>query len=327
LGKFRDLAGQKFGKLTAIEVIGRTHYGRLMWRCNCECGRTKDILANSLTAGRTKSCGECLYDFTGQRFGHLVVIEAAPSLNKNRRWKCRCDCGRFKIIVAWQLKNVVSCGCKTSRIDLTGQKFGRLTVLHYSHTIDQKAMWQCECECGNKPIIVAASLRSGHTKSCGCYKLEAAAIANTTHGLSGKKTRLYEIWIGMKARCFRKSHRAYKYYGGRGITVCQEWKDDFKAFYDWAFINGYEEDLSLDRIDVNGNYEPNNCKWATFLEQSRNKQNSSFIEINGEYKTIAEWSEISGVKPGTFHSRIARGWEGEELLTPAKKTKWNIRLK
>ena len=156
-------------------------------------------------------------------------------------------------------------------IDLTGKKFGRLTVVGYSHKDSHGACyWECVCKCGSPLIVRGQNLRSGHTQSCGCLQKERVAVANMTHGLKG--TRLYRIWIDMKGRCYNPKATCHKDYGGRGITVCDEWKDNFQAFYDWAMPNGYRDDLSIDRIDVNGNYEPSNCRWATASEQQKNKR-------------------------------------------------------
>ena len=143
--------------------------------------------------------------------------------------------------------------------DLTGQRFGRLTVLERT-----ELKWLCKCDCGNKKIVAGGHLVSGDTKSCGCLRIK--------HGM--RNTRLYSIWHGMKERCYNTKHKFYKHYGGRGIKVCEEWKNDFQTFADWALSHGYADNLTIDRIDVNGNYEPSNCQWATNAEQQRNKRNS-----------------------------------------------------
>jgi hypothetical protein len=331
LPKLNDLSGQKFGKLTAIRIIGRSEGGKVLWHCQCECGRTKTVPSGYLTIGDTTTCGECTHDLRGLRFGKLVVVEPAPSAKGRRRWKCACDCGGEKTTFASYLKDggVTSCGCWTRMKDMTNQKFGRLTVIEFSHFNNQgRALWHCECECGEKPIVVGGDLRSRHTRSCGCLLNEiTAAGTNTTHGLSKVEPRLYGIWNGMKSRCFRETDEAYKNYGARGITVCSEWANDFKAFYDWSMNNGYEDDLSIDRIDVDGDYEPNNCRWATLEKQSRNRRSNHFVEINGETKTLTEWAELSGVSCSAIRVRIKRGWSGEQLLTPVKETKRNIRIK
>lgn len=155
-------------------------------------------------------------------------------------------------------------------VDITDQKFGRLTVIGRAETKNKHTMWRCVCDCGNEIIAEAYNLKCGHTGSCGCVQIERTAEANRTHGM--RKTRLYRIWTDMKNRCYQQSYHGFKHYGGRGITVCKEWKNSFEAFRDWALSNGYADNLTIDRIDVNGNYRPDNCKWATMADQNKNKR-------------------------------------------------------
>ena len=162
-------------------------------------------------------------------------------------------------------------------IDLAGKQFGRLKVIERAETVNKRTKWLCECDCGNEIIAEAYNLKSGHTQSCGCLQSEAASCANKTHGMT--RTRLYRIWNCMHNRCYRKSYHAFKHYGGRGIVVCDEWLHDFQAFYDWAIANGYKDDLSIDRIDPNKNYSPDNCRWATMAEQNKNKRAENGFKI------------------------------------------------
>ena len=157
-------------------------------------------------------------------------------------------------------------------IELTGQQFGRLLVIERYGSKDGKATWKCRCECGKEVVVVGRDLRKGLTRSCGCLQKELFA-KNTNNPATHRKTgtRLHNEWRGMKARCYIPSCSNYEYYGGRGITVCDEWKDDFLAFEKWALENGYNDDLSIDRIDSDGNYEPSNCRWVTMQKQFWNR--------------------------------------------------------
>lgn len=194
-----------------------------------------------------------------------------------------------------------------------GDKFGRLTVVScIGKNAKGRWLFLCKCDCGKETAVLGKSLKSGNTKSCGCYRLEAGIASNTTHGMS--KTKLYRIWASMKDRCLRPKSTAFYKYGGRGITVCEEWLD-FENFRAWAMANGYEEGLSIDRVNPNGNYEPSNCRWVTMQEQAHNKRTSVFITYNGETHTLKQWSEIVGVNYYTMQNRYKAGKSPAEILS------------
>lgn len=201
--------------------------------------------------------------------------------------------------------------------DRTGQKYGRLLVIKYLYTNKRKkAVWLCKCECGKYIEVPSDNLAIGNTKSCGCLKHEIAinhySNLNKQHRMKG--TKIYSKWLWMKARCYKEHTHGYKNYGGRGIKVCDEWLHNFKNFYDWAINNGYSDDLTIERIDTNGDYEPSNCKWITNLEQQNNKRNNRFIEYKGEKHTIAEWSRITGINKNTILDRLNNNWDTAEIL-------------
>lgn len=159
-------------------------------------------------------------------------------------------------------------------VDLTGKKFGRLTVLKRVenkkiNSRNQKSQWLCQCDCGNKTVVMGTNLRNDYTKSCGCLQREATSKANSTHQGTGSK--VHNVWRSMKARCYIPTCSNYEYYGGRGIKVCPEWLHDFEKFREWALENGYEDNLTIDRIDVNKDYSPENCRWITFQENCWNR--------------------------------------------------------
>lgn len=211
-------------------------------------------------------------------------------------------------------------------IDLTGQQFGRLFVIervgnYISPQGVKQAQWRCKCKCGNETNVTTAKLRSGHTQSCGCKVVETIAQMNKTYGMSN--SRLHYAWGNMKSRCYNPNNRFFKRYGGRGITVCEEWRDSFTAFVDWAMENGYRDNLTIDRIDNNKGYSPNNCRWVTAKVQANNRSTSKVYVIDGTAKSISEWCERYTKKKSTVAYRLNAGWTIEEALelVPRKKTK------
>lgn len=259
-------------------------------------------------------------DMTGERFGSLVVVERAENNHRGlARWKCKCDCGRETIVNGADLRSGLtkSCGDKIHKAgvnlhNLVGKRYGRLVVIKRAKNDKMgRVRWLCQCDCGNQKIVRRSSLQSGLTKSCGCWLKDNPS--NVSHRMS--KTRVYGIWCAVKDRCYNTNVPTYKNYGGRGIAVCEEWRNDPIAFIEWAYENGYSDDLSIDRIDVNGNYEPSNCRWADIETQANNKRNTVFITCNGETHNLKEWSEITGIKHSVIYNRYrVYGWSAERAL-------------
>ena len=210
-------------------------------------------------------------------------------------------------------------------IDLTGKKFNRLTVIRRAYDKDKHPAWLCKCDCGNETVVLGTYLKNGRIKSCGCFRKEYLkekmnemnkSLGKETHGQT--ESRLYNIWCGMKCRCENKN---YEHYGKRGISVCDEWKNSFISFRDWAMQNGYTENLTIDRVDVNGNYCPENCRWVTQKEQMSNTTRNIKVTINGITKCVAEWCEEYGILQTTVYQRVTNfGWNYHDaIITPTRK--------
>jgi hypothetical protein len=198
-------------------------------------------------------------------------------------------------------------------IDLTGQRFGRLTALSYEGRSKQyDALWRCICDCGAQCQVRAGALRGGHTQSCGCLQRERTRASHLSHGLTNSK--LYGVWSEMKRRCSNSHDTAYGDYGGRGITVCEEW-GRFEPFYEWARENGYQEGLTIERVNNNAGYEPSNCVWATQAVQNRNMRSNIILDFHGQRIKLIEWADSLGIPADIFHTRVRRGWSAERVLT------------
>lgn len=240
-----NLTGQRFGKLTALKPVDIPTKAGSFWLCQCDCGNTTIANTANLKKGNTKSCG-CLAHARKSPSTHPVTVV------KTRKT------GHIK--------------------DLTGQRFGKLIVIGYAGVDDAShALYRCQCDCGNTVVKRGSSLKSGGIKSCGCLR-------GQSHGDSSPASenhRIYDVWIGMRDRCLNPNAHGHEWYGDRGITVCDEWKDDYSKFKDWALAHGYKDSLSLDRIDVNQGYSPENCRWTTPSIQSINRQNMTRYPYHG----------------------------------------------
>lgn len=345
VARFKDLTGQRFGRLTCIEFVGRNKSYDALWRCHCSCGNEHVTRAGALKNGHTQSCG-CLqrdaakavvryHDLTGQVFGRLTTLRIAEKIRGRMAWLCLCECGRQKAVRADCLTKGVtrSCGCFAADVhrqtphyhNIAGRRFGRLVAVERTGLDSQgRALWKCKCECGAQITAPKGSLQYGGVQSCGCLRKERSIEATTTHGLSGGRergNRPYRIWLNMKQRCSNPKAAKFHLYGGRGIRVCDEWANDFAVFHAWAMANGYRDDLSIDRKDNDGNYEPGNCRWATRQEQSLNTRQNRIIRHAGEERPLAEWAASLGMKYSALRARLDdHGWSVERALsTPVKR--------
>ena len=266
-------------------------------------------------------------ELIGKKFGKLTVLRES---NMKHKLVCKCDCGNIREIYAIDLINghTKSCGCMRNPHpieSLIGKKFGKLTVLDKSK-ISGKVI--CKCDCGNVVEVFKGNLLKGnHTTSCGCAIKEIVSKVNFIHG--GTRTKLYYVYYAMKNRCYREKDINYKNYGGKGITVCEEWLLPnglgFKNFKEWAYNNGYFEaergKCTLERIDYNKNYCPENCKFIPGNLQAINKSNNKSIPFNNEMHTISEVARATGILPGTISSRLRNtNMSIEEVLTPPEGT-------
>lgn len=213
---------------------------------------------------------------------------------------------------------------KIDEQSVLGEKYGRLTLTRFIERRGNNLYFECDCECGNKKIASYSNIKCGNVRSCGCWQRESRIITHTTHRKENLK--LYKVYDGMKQRCCNPNNISYKNYGGRGITVCDEWlgKHGFDTFFEWANKNGYKEGLSIDRIDNNKGYSPSNCKWATLYEQGANKRNNIVITYHGETHIISEWARIYGIKSGTIRKRYHAGYRGEQLFSKTSMCGGNV---
>lgn len=204
-------------------------------------------------------------------------------------------------------------------MDLSGRRFGRLVVIRYEPRPGGKRHWVCKCDCGNKVVVESFNLRAGRQKSCGCYRSERSAAKRIIHnqsygGRDGHPTRLYQIWSGMRKRCRTPTSRAFRLYGGRGIAICAQW-EAFLEFERWALANGYRDDLSIDRIDNDGPYSPENCRWTDAKTQARNSRVAKPILFRGKLAPLVEHCEDAGLPIHRVRFRISSGWSIEEAFS------------
>lgn len=201
----------------------------------------------------------------------------------------------------------------SSLIDITNLKFGKLTVIgrDSSNSKSGNAKWICRCDCGNVVSVVGSKLRNSHTTSCGCNRKSEKAGGHS-------KERLYITWYGMHRRCYNQNHDRYRWYGAKGILVCSEWHS-FSTFREWALINGYTDELTIDRINSSGNYCPENCRWVDMKFQANNRSNNRIIEIDGTSYTVSQLADEYGLSQYTVFNRLYLGWDTRRIInTPER---------
>lgn len=336
--------GSRHAKWTVIAATGRhTHY-----RCRCDCGAEREVHKNSLVHGYSTSCGCGVHEkkrdkaeekLTGRQFGRLTVLSFSHAENLQNHWLCRCECGQTAAVPTHALTggHTRSCGCLQKEMrasygwnsyaeDKTGKRYGRLTVTGLSSHRGKKGQlyWDCRCDCGGTTRVCAGALPAGEVQSCGCLLVDSAKRNFTKHGMSGTPT--YQVWKSMLARCRNPNGHAYPGYGGRGIAVCDSWRESFENFF--KDMGERPAGCSLDRVNNDGNYEPGNCRWATAFEQNNNKSNTIFVVFDGRRQSLVEWARELGVPRKRLYSRIVlHGWPVEEAMTAVKRGKSNINSK
>lgn len=243
----------------------------------------------------------------------MLIVTGLSHKDKysHKYWKCYCECGKEVTVHYGNLNNgrSQSCGCARSKPthDLTGKVFGRWTIVDFSHRDnDSNPFWNAICSCGTVRKVEGSSIFSGKSRSCGCLQRDSV----TTHGRS--ESLIYQVWGGMVGRCHNKKDPSYYRYGGRGITVCDRWRDSFENFLE--DMGEKPEGMSIDRINNNSCYCPENTRWATPTEQQRNRNCNKMLTFNGKTQTLAGWAEELNIKYPTLASRIRSGWPLEKAL-------------
>jgi len=259
----------------------------------------------------------------GAHYGRWTVLsDAGKNRHGARLVLAECKCGTKRVVQFVSLRhgNSRSCGCY--REDVAGARYGRWTVLSNAGTNSHgKRLVLCRCSCGTERVVQYHSIKHGGSKSCGCWNQEQAVTTNTTHGSCG--SRLYRVWEDMKSRCKYPTHQAYAHYGGRGITVCTEWHD-FIPFQKWATENGYQQGLSIERLDNDAGYSPGNCCWATPQMQSRNRRTNHFIEAWGETRILNDWAadERCSITAAGIKCRLKKGMSPEAAISTPDRRTW-----
>lgn len=332
--------GARFSRLTVIGEPFKNKHHISHVRCLCDCGTESVASCRQLLIGQTKSCG-CFRRESGlrqskkmaesgktapvdagSRFGKLSVLTGKwIGSGARRKVHCVCDCGTEKDVVIADLRagKTTSCGCyrrewQEHRYPLpTGQKFGKLTVIRGAGHQGRGRMVEAQCDCGNVTTANIDNIRNGHTTSCGCQKvLSGVSRAKHGHSRQGARSQTYQAYRDMRTRCENPNYPEFHLYGGRGITVCERWRQGFEFFL--ADMGESPKGMTLERDRVNEGYAPDNCRWATPAEQSVNKRNNVFIEYGGRRQTVSQWAAELGLSAGRMYYGVKQGWPPEKLL-------------
>lgn len=354
--KNQNAIGEKYNHWTVIDVVMNEKRHEYEWICMCDCGNIVQQRTYNVKSGKSKQCRECSsknkvsknpkklkrentsISYIGKQYGELIVEDDYYDKKlKCRIFKCKCSCGQTRLAKRYKVLNgeITHCASKIHRLSnnntkYIGYKSGDLTVKSFVYDENlQMIKWVCECSCGKTREVIPYFIK--HNLATACIECTNEKIRlqnkenNKTHGLSNE--RLYKIWSGMKARCYNPKNENYKNYGGRGISICEEWRNDFLPFYNWAMDNGYEDYLTIDRINNDGNYEPNNCRWATYKQQANNKRNPTpklYLTIDGVKKPIIEWAKESEfTTPAIMYRLNTKHMSGKEAVFGERKAYQN----
>ena len=260
---------------------------------------------------------------SGTRFGKLTVVKEVEKIGKNRRFLCKCDCGNETTVPLRDLRSghTKTCGCRNLDLrrisidDYIGKRYGMLVIIgEGKQELGKRYKVKCQCDCGSIKDYSLLNLLNPKmpTRSCGCAR-------DIHEGIKARcKEKLYMTYSNMKQRCFNPNTPNYYNYGGRGITICDEWIDSYEAFRNWALNNGYDEGLTLDRENNDGNYEPSNCRWVNMKVQSNNKRDNTRITYLGETHSVSEWSDITGIRASRISARYKKGMPLERVFCREK---------
>lgn len=310
-------------KINFIEVLSNEIFNinnKKYYKCKCDCGNEKFIQVATIKSKRIRDCGCGEFARTrliGKRFGKLLVINATRDSNakkKNIICICQCqECGKIKKVVSSKLTSLETSSCSCAKkIDFSKYKnktFGKITILDLVN--EDKKIVSCKCDCGNVFETVLYRLTSTPQSVISCGKCGT----KTNILIKSDKTRLLGVYHHIIRRCYNKNSIDYKWYGGKGVIVCEEWLNDKNVFIQWALENGYQKGLTIDRIDSNGNYQPNNCRWVDWKTQQNNRCNNKKFYYDNEYLPLLEIANRTSFKVETLRSRLRKGMSLEEATT------------